>query len=60
MSIYIKEERPNMNKTSIILLATMACGLIISLMYIGRLAAKLSHMENAVNMMDAKLCASDE
>lgn len=46
-----------MNRKVIILLTTMACGLIISLMYIGRLTAKLSQMENAVNMMDAKLCA---
>ncbi len=34
----------------------MACGLIISLMYIGRLTAKLSRMENAVHMIDEKLC----
>jgi len=47
----------DMNKTGIILLATMACGLVVSLMHNVRFTARLSRMESAVHMIDEKLCA---
>lgn len=47
----------DMNKIGIILLATMACGLVVSLMHNVRFTARLSRMESAVHMIDEKLCA---
>ena len=46
-----------MKKANIIIFATIACALGISLIHNRRLAVMLSRMENAVHMIDEKLCA---
>lgn len=46
-----------MKKTNIIIFATMACALGISLIHNGRLAVMLSRMENAIHTMDERLRA---
>lgn len=46
-----------MKKANIIIFATIACALGISLIHNRRLNVMLSRMENAVHMIDEKLCA---
>ena len=45
-----------MNKANIVIFVAMACAIGIGLAYNVRLAARLSHMENALRTMDEKLC----
>ena len=45
-----------MNKANIVIFSAMACGLGIGLTYNVRLTGRLSRMENALHMMDEKLC----